>query len=65
MYENALFIAEDDITTFLKYALDKRHVNNHVQESNIMAVVKIKCMEGGCWILLMEQATDVDMSPEI
>ena len=30
-----------------------------------MAVVKIKSMEGGCWILLMEQSTGVGMSPDI
>ena len=47
-YENALFIIEDDITTFLKFALIKRHVNNHIQKSSIMVAVKIKSMEGGC-----------------
>ena len=30
-----------------------------------MAAVKIKSMEGGHWIRLMEQFTGVDMSPEI
>ena len=30
-----------------------------------MAAMKIKYMEGGYWIRLMEQSTGVDMSPEI
>ena len=47
-YENSLFITEDDITTFLKSALIKRHVNNHVQKSSIMVAVEIKSKESGC-----------------
>lgn len=40
-------------------------MNNHVQESSIMAAMKIKSMEGGYWIQFMELSTSVDMPLEV